>query len=80
MLLNANLTRFVKELFADADGELTVEEIYNAVEGNLNLSDFQKEFTKYGEPRFHHETRAIINQLLQNGEIIRTGRGVYKKA
>jgi hypothetical protein len=80
MLPDTNLTQFVKELFADIDGALRVGEIYDAVEENYTLSIFQKEFTRYDEPRFHHEIRAIINRLVQNCEIIRVGIGEYRKA
>jgi hypothetical protein len=80
MLPDTNLTQKVKRLFVDAEGALRVGEIYDAVEENYPLSVNQKEFTRYHEPRFHHEIRAIINQLMQNGEIIRVERGKYKKA
>jgi len=80
MLPAANLTKIVKNLFKDADGALCVGEIYDAVEKNYPISEYQEEFTRYHEPRFHHEIRAIINQLMQNGEIIRVERGKYKKA
>jgi hypothetical protein len=80
MLPDTNLTEMVRRLFADVDGALSVGEIYDAVEENYPLSFNQKEFTRYDEPRFHHEIKAIINQLVQNGEIIRVDRGKYKKA
>jgi hypothetical protein len=80
MLPDTNLTQMVKKLFADADGALSIGKIYDAVEENFPLSEYQKEFTRYHEPRFHHEIRAIINQLVQNGEINRVERGKYKKA
>ena len=69
----------VKRLFADADDGLSVGKIYNEVEENFPISDYQKEITRYHEPRFHHEIRAIINQLMQNGEIIRVERGKIQK-
>ena len=80
MLPDTNLTQMVKRLFADADGALSVGKIYDAVEESHPISEYQKEFTPYHEPRFHHEIRAIINQLVQSGEIIRVERGKYKKA
>ena len=80
MLPDTNLTQRVKRLFVDAEGALRVGEIYDSVEKNYPLSVNQKELTRYHEPRFHHEIRAIINQLMQNGEIIRVERGKYKKA
>jgi hypothetical protein len=80
MLPDANLTQMVKRLFTDADGVLSVAEIYDAIEGNYPLSEYQKEFTRFHELRFHHVIRAIINQLVQSGEIIRVERSKYKKA
>jgi hypothetical protein len=80
MLPDTSLTEMVKRLFADADGTFSVGEIYDAVEENYPLLAYQKEFTRYHEPRFHHEIRAILNQFMQNGEINRVERGKYKKA
>jgi hypothetical protein len=74
-----NLTQCVKNLLADANTALKLNQIYAGVEKKISLSVGQKEFTRYGEPRFHHEVRAIINQLMQNGEITRVSRGKYKK-
>ena len=80
MLPDTSFTEMIKRQFKDADGTLSVGEIYEAVEENCPLSAFQKEFTRYHEPRFHHEIRAILNHFMQNGEINRVGRGKYKKA
>jgi hypothetical protein len=80
MLPDTSLTKIVKNFLVDAEGALRVGEIYDLVEENYPLSANQKESTRYHEPRFHHEIRAIINQLMQNGEIIRVERGKYKKA
>ena len=79
MLPDTNLTKKVKGLFADTDGTLKVGEIYEAVEEDYPLSTYQTEVTRYHEPRFHHEIRAIINQFMRNGEIERVERGKYKK-
>jgi molybdenum cofactor biosynthesis enzyme MoaA len=80
MLSDTNLTETVRRLFADAKRTISVPEIYEAVEENHPLSVQQKKFTRWGEPLFQHEIRAIINALHQNGEIIRVSRGKYKKA
>ena len=80
MLSEPSLTQTVRELFTDANASLKVGEIYGAVEENYPLSVKQKELTRYDEPLFHHEIRAIINELVQKGEIIRVSRGKYKKA
>jgi hypothetical protein len=80
MLPDTNLTEMVRRLFADVDGALSVGEIYDAVEENYPLSVFQKEITPHHEFRFHHEIRAILNQFMQNGEIIRLDRGTYRRA
>jgi hypothetical protein len=80
MLSEPSLTQTVKKLFVDSNAALEVGEIYDAVEEDFPLSVKQKEFTHYDEPLFHHEIRAILNQLFQNGEIIRVSRGKYKKA
>ena len=80
MLPDTNLTQLVKKLFADNDGILELGEIYEAAEESFPLSVYQKEFTRYGELRFYHEIRAILNQLVQNGEIIWVARGKYKKS
>ena len=55
MLPDANLTQFVKKLFADNDGILELNEIYEAAEDSFPLSDYQKEVTIHHEFRFHHE-------------------------
>jgi hypothetical protein len=78
MLSHTNLTQFVRELFASADCALTIGEIYEAVEENYPLTAFQREYDEWGE-RFHHEIRAVIGQLMDNGEIVRVGRGMYRK-
>lgn len=80
MLPDTNLTQMVKRLFADADGALRAGEIYDAIEGSFPLSVSQKEYTRYDEPLFHQEIRAIINQLMRKGEIIRVYRGENKKS
>jgi hypothetical protein len=80
MLSDTNLTETVRRLFADAKRTISVPEIYEAVEENYPLSVQQKGFTRWGEPLFQHEIRAIINMFHQNGEIIRVSRGKYKKA
>ncbi len=80
MLPDSNLTQMVKRLFADANDSISIGKIYDEVEENFPISEYQKEITRYHEPRFHHEIRAIVNQLMQNGEIIRIERGKYKKA
>ena len=80
MLSEPSLTQTVRKLFTDANVALKVGEIYDAVEENYPLSVKQKELTRYDEPLFHHEIRAIINELVQKGEIIRVSRGKYKKA
>jgi hypothetical protein len=74
---NTNLTHMVKKLLADSDGALSLGEIYDIVEESGVLTDFQREFDEW-EPRFRHEIRAVINQLLCNGEIVRVDRGKYK--
>ena len=79
MISASNMTQMVRKLFADADGTLQVREIYAAVEKSYPLLSKQKDFTRYDEPLFHHEIRAIINQLFQRGDIIRVSRGEYKK-
>jgi hypothetical protein len=73
-----NLTHEVKKLFADTNGALSLGEIYDTVEESGALTDFQSEFDEW-EPRFRHEIRAVINQLLCNGEIVRVDKGKYKK-
>ena len=79
MLSEPSLTQTVRKLFTDANAALKVGEIYDAVEENYSLSVKQRELTRYDEPLFHHEIRAIINDLVQKGEIIRVSRGKYKK-
>jgi hypothetical protein len=74
----ATLTQAIRRSLEGANTALKLEKIYDLVEENYLLSDMQKEFTRYKEPRFHHETRAIINQLVEKGEIIRVSRGTYK--
>ena len=80
MSANINLMQSVKRLFTDADGALGVGDIYDAVEERYPLSDYQKEYTRFDEPRFHHVIRAIIHSLVENGEVVRVARGKYKKA
>ncbi len=79
MIFDTNMTEILRKLFMDTGGALALAEIYYAVEKNYPLSDFQKECEESGGLRFHHEIRAIINRFLDNGEIIRVGRGMYKK-
>ncbi len=66
-------------MFADAEDTLTLEGIYEAVKEGYPLTGFQKESDGWGGPRFHHEIRAVINQFLDDGEIFRVSRGLYKK-
>ena len=80
MLFHNSLTQFVRELLTNTEGALTIGELYEAVERDYLLTDFQKDFDEGNEPRFHHEIRAIINQFMDDGEIIRVGRGLYRKA
>ena len=75
-----NLSHFVTQMLMDADSTVELTDIYDKVENFFALSAIQKEATRYHEFRFHHEVRAILNQLVQSGQVIRVGGGIYRKA
>ena len=74
-----NLSQAVKEILLKAGSSVELRRIYDGIEETFPLSASQQELTRYNEPRFHHEIRAILNNLVQNGEAIIVSRGLYRK-
>jgi len=69
--------RAVKYLLYNYPDGLEVEEIYPEYERCFQLTQKQKEQTQWGEPRFHHEIRATLNNLVNSKDLERIGRGKY---
>jgi hypothetical protein len=73
------LTQALSQILIEAESSVELGSIYDRIEDSYPLSVRQKESTRYNEPRFHHEIRAIINDLVQDGKIIRVSRGTYRR-
>ena len=57
--------------------EVDLQTIYFEIGKYRKLNEFDLEITKYGEPRWNHIVRSIIQSLLKKGMIERIRRGAY---
>jgi hypothetical protein len=57
-------------------GTAALQHIYSELPRHVRMTDEHYEIT-FKAPAYHHQTRAHIDDLLDKGELSRTGRGVY---
>jgi hypothetical protein len=76
---SSNLSQAVAKILMKSESSIELRCIYDIIEDGFPLTEYQKEYTKHKEPRFHHEIRAILNQLVQDGEVKIVSTGIYRK-
>jgi hypothetical protein len=75
----SNLSLAVRKILMESESSVELRCIYNRIGDSFPLTEYQKDYIKHKEPRFHHEIRAILNQLVQDGEVKIVSRGIYRK-
>lgn len=73
------LTQTVKQILEHRGTTMWLKEIYDEVENRIHLTPEQKEIT-YEQPNFQHSVRRVLSELVKREEVIRVGRGKYRKA
>lgn len=71
------LVKAVRQSFEDGS-TISLAEIYEEVKKKVDLTSEQEEIT-YGQPNFQHSVRRTLSTLVEKGEIIRVGKGKYRK-
>ena len=57
--------------------EVSLKTLYFEVSKYRKLAESDFETTKYGEERYRHVLRAVLNQLVRKGWVERIRRGIY---
>lgn len=68
------------KIVLDRGGTATTQEIYEALESGrfLVLDAAHLRETIYGgRPAYQHAVRSYLSNLVQKGELVRVGRGIY---
>lgn len=63
-------------IIASNAGTASLKHIYCKLPQYINFTSKQNEII-YNAPRYHHQTRAHIDDLMDSGDVIRSGRGIY---
>jgi predicted RNase H-like HicB family nuclease len=59
--------------------DASLKDIYAVLEQQFPLSEQNLQHTRYGgRPAYQHEVRSFMSNLLETGELQRTGRGKYR--
>ncbi len=66
----------ILEIVSSNNGVASLQFIYSKIPLHIDLTDHHLEI-KFKAPRYHHQTRAHIDDLLDSGDLIRVGRGQY---
>lgn len=66
----------ILEIINSNAGNASLKHIYCKLPQYINLTSKQNEII-YNAPRYHHQTRAHIDDLMDSGDLIRIGRGIY---
>ncbi|MDO8446702.1 MAG: hypothetical protein Q7T53_11495 [Deltaproteobacteria bacterium] len=66
----------ILKIIASNDGTASLRHIYCELPKHVNLTNKHNEIA-FDAPRYHHQTRAHIDDLMDSGDVIRIGRGMY---
>lgn len=66
----------ILKIIAANDGTSSLRHIYSEIPRYIMLTEKHKKII-YRAPAYHHQTRAHVDDLLCNGDLLRTSRGVY---
>lgn len=66
----------ILEIITSNAGTASLKHIYCKLPQYINLTSKHNEII-YNAPRYHHQTRAHIDDLMDSGYLIRISRGVY---
>ena len=57
-------------------GSAPLRYVYSELPRYINLTNKHREIT-YKAPKYHHQTRAHVDDLLDSGDLVRINRGIY---
>ena len=66
----------ILHIIASNAGSASLKHIYSEIPKHIDLTSNHIKIT-YGVPNYHHQTRAHIGDLLDNGDVNRVSRGRY---
>ena len=66
----------ILKIIAANDGTASLKHLYGELPSHVDLTDKHYEIT-YKAPAYHHQTRAHVDDLMDSGDLIRIGRGIY---
>lgn len=69
----------ILEAINSLNNDASLKDIYGVLQEHFPLTGTNLRVTRYGgRPAFQHETRSFITNLVEAGELERTGRGRYR--
>ena len=57
-------------------GNAPLRHVYSELPRYINLTNKHREI-KYKAPKYHHQTRAHVDDLMDSGDLVRISRGIY---